>query len=152
MIYMTKFVTWRIMDLVNFQRNFKNMDINIIRYIKVVSIFITGLFVILLFNNKIEDYYLGMSKIVDKKIEVIIDIDNVNKIKDNNKIIIERNTFTYEIEKIEDYLLENNYYKKIYLSINDIEDDMNNQIVKYQIITNESTILEYLFKTLKGDD
>ena len=56
------------------------------------------------------------------------------------------------MDKIEDYLLDNNYYKKITLEINDIDDIMNNQIVKFQIITNESTIFEYLFKTLKGDE
>lgn len=140
------------MDLVNFQRNFRNMDINIVRYIKVVSIFIIGLFVVMIYNKDIEDYYIGISKIINKKIEVIIDIDNSNKIKDNNKIIIEGNTFTYKMDKIEDYLLDNNYYKKITLEINDIDDIMNNQIVKFQIITNESTIFEYLFKTLKGDE
>lgn len=140
------------MDLVNFQRNFRNMDINIVRYIKVVSIFIIGLFVVMIYNKDIEDYYIGISKIINKKIEVIIDIDNSNKIKDNNKIIIEGNTFTYKMDKIEDYLLDNNYYKKITLEINDIDDNMNNQIVKFQIITNESTIFEYLFKTLKGDE
>lgn len=140
------------MDLVNFQRNFRNMDINIVRYIKVVSIFIIGLFVVIIYNKDIEDYYIGISKIINKKIEVIIDIDNSNKIKDNNKIIIEGNTFTYKMDKIEDYLLDNNYYKKITLEINDIDDIMNNQIVKFQIITNESTIFEYLFKTLKGDE
>ena len=140
------------MDLVNFQRNFRNMDINIVRYIKVVSIFIIGLFVVMIYNKDIEDYYIGISKIINKKIEVIIDIDNSNKIKDNNKIIIEGNTFTYKMDKIEDYLLDNNYYKKITLEINDIDDIMNNQIVKFKIITNESTIFEYLFKTLKGDE
>lgn len=140
------------MDLVNFQRNFRNMDINIVRYIKVVSIFIIGLFVVMIYNKDIEDYYIGISKIINKKIEVIIDIDNSNKIKDNNKIIIEGNTFTYKMDKIEDYLIDNNYYKKITLEINDIDDNMNNQIVKFQIITNESTIFEYLFKTLKGDE
>ena len=140
------------MDLVNFQRNFRNMDINIVRYIKVVSIFIIGLFVVMIYNKDIEDYYIGISKIINKKIEVIIDIDNSNKIKDNNKIIIEGNTFTYKMDKIEDYLLDNNYYKKITLEINDIDDIMNNQIVRFQIITNESTIFEYLFKTLKGDE
>lgn len=138
------------MDLVSFQKNFRNMDVDIKKYIKVVSILLIGLLVLLIFNNKIEDYYFGISKIIDKKIEVIIDLDNENKIVENNEIIIERNTFTYEIEKVEDYLVENNYYKKITLLINDIED--NNKIVKYQIITNKSTVFEYLLKTIKGDE
>ena len=36
---------------------------------------------------------LELAKIIDKKIEVIIDLDNENKIVENNEIIIERNTF-----------------------------------------------------------
>ena len=138
------------MDLVSFQKNFRNMDVDIRKYIKVVSILLTGLLVLLIFNNKIEDYYFGISKITDKRIEVIIDIDNENKIVKNKEIIIERNTFTYRIEKVEDYLVDNNYYKKITLLINDIK--INNKIVKYQIITNRSTIFEYLIKTIKGDE
>ncbi len=141
------------MDLVSFQRDFKNMEVDIFKYIKVVSILFLSLLVIIMHNNNIEDYYFGTSKIVNKRIEVIIDLDRINKIKDNNKIKIERNTFTYEIEKIEDYLIENNYYKKATLLLKDLDKQIDdNSIVKYQIITNKETILEYLFRTLKGDD
>ena len=142
------------MDLVSFQRDFRNMEVDIFKYIKVVSILILCLLIIIIKNNKIEDYYFGISKVINNKIEVLIDLDRVHKIKENNKIIIERNTFTYEIEKIEDYLIENNYYKKITLLIKDIDKNKikDNEIIKYQIVTNKETILEYLFRTIKGDD
>ena len=141
------------MDLVSFQRDFKNMEVDIFKYIKVVSILFLSLLVIIMHNNNIEDYYFGTSKLVNKRIDVIIDLDRINKIKDNNKIRIERNTFTYEIEKIEDYLIENNYYKKATLLLKDLDKQIDdNSIIKYQIITNKETILEYLFRTLKGDD
>ena len=140
------------MDLVSFQRDFKNMEVDIFKYIKVVSILFLSLLVIIMHNNNIEDYYFGTSKLVNKRIDVIIDLDRINKIKDNNKIRIERNTFTYEIEKIEDYLIENNYYKKATLLLKDLDKQIDdNSIIKYQIITNKETILEYLFRTLKGD-
>lgn len=142
------------MDLVSFQRSFRNREVNIYKYIKVVSILMTFLLAIIIFNNKIEDYYIGISKVSNNKLEVLIDLERVDKIKNNKKIIIERNTFTYEIEKIEDYLIENNYYKKITLLIKNIDKNKikDNEIIKYQIVTNKETILEYLFRTIKGDD
>ena len=139
------------MDLVSFQRDFRNMEVDIFKYIKVVSILILCLLIIIIKNNKIEDYYFGISKVINNKIEVLIDLDRVNKIKENNKIIIERNTFTYEIEKIDDYLIDNNYYKKVTLLLKDNK-IKENEIVKYQIIINKETLLEYLFRTIKGDD
>ncbi|WP_413854773.1 hypothetical protein [Candidatus Ruminimicrobium bovinum] len=139
------------MDLVSFQRDFRNMEVDIFKYIKVVSILILCLLIIIIKNNKIEDYYFGISKVINNKIEVLIDLDRVNKIKENNKIIIERNTFTYEIEKIDDYLIDNNYYKKVTLLLKDNK-IKENEIVKYQIIINKETLLEYLFRTIKGDE
>ena len=139
------------MDLVSFQRDFRNMEVDIFKYIKVVSILILCLLIIIIKNNKIEDYYFGISKVINNKIEVLIDLDKVNKIKENNKIIIERNTFTYEIEKIDDYLIDNNYYKKVTLLLKDNK-IKENEIVKYQIIINKETLLEYLFRTIKGDE
>ena len=142
------------MDLVSFQKSFKNIEIELKKYIAVVSILIGVLLGILLFNNNIEDYYVGISKISKKKMEVLTTIDNLNNIMENNKIIIERNTFTYEIEKVEDYLYENTYYKKITINIKDMKEDklIDNTIIKYKIITNKTTIFEYLIKTLKGDE
>ena len=139
------------MDLVSFQRDFRNMEVDIFKYIKVVSILILCLLIIIIKNNKIEDYYFGISKVINNKIEVLIDLDRVNKIKENNKIIIERNTFTYEIEKIDDYLIDNSYYKKVTLLLKDNK-IKENEIVKYQIIINKETLLEYLFRTIKGDE
>ncbi|MBR4672754.1 MAG: hypothetical protein IKO78_06135 [Bacilli bacterium] len=142
------------MDLVSFQKNFKNIEIDLKKYIAVVSILIVLLLGILLFNNNIEDYYVGISKISNKKIEVLTTIDNLKNITENNQIIIERNTFTYEIEKVEDYLYENTYYKKIIINIKDMKENklIDNTIVKYEIVTNKTTIFEYLIKTLKGDE
>ncbi len=140
------------MDLVSFQKNFNNIEIDLKKYITIVSILIGFLLGVILFNNKIEEYYTGISKLSDKKIEVLINIDDLNKIKDNNEIVIERNTFTYEIDKVEDYLYENNYYKKIIIKINDEDKLIDNEIIKYQIITNKTTIFNYLIKTLKGDE
>lgn len=140
------------MDLVSFQKNFNNIEIDLKKYITVVSILIGFLLGVILFNNKIEEYYTGISKLSDKKIEVLINIDDLNKIKENNEIVIERNTFTYEIDKVEDYLYENNYYKKIIIKINDEDKLIDDEIIKYQIITNKTTIFNYLIKTLKGDE
>lgn len=141
------------MDLVSFDTNFRNVDINIKKYILVVSIFMFILFVLLLFNNSIEDYIIIKSSVNNKKIEFIVDIDNLDIINNKNKIIIEGNTFTYRIDKIDDYIYEDKLYKKITIQVDDIDEKylINNNIIKMKIVTNKMTIINYLIKSIKGD-
>lgn len=151
---MTRFVTWRIMDLVSFNKSFGNVEINIRKYILTVTIFICLLFIIVLFNNKIEDYLIIESKINNKKIEFITDIDHLDKITNNNELIIERKTFTYKIDKIDDYIYEDKLYKKVILVVDNLDENIliDNNVIKIKIIIDKSTVFKYLQKTLKGDE
>ena len=142
------------MDLVSFNKSFGNVEINIRKYILTVTIFICLLFIIVLFNNKIEDYLIIESKINNKKIEFITDIDHLDKITNNNELIIERKTFTYKIDKIDDYIYEDKLYKKVILVVDNLDENIliDNNIVKIKIIIDKSTVFKYLQKTLKGDE
>lgn len=142
------------MDLVSFNKSFGNVEINIRKYILTVTIFICLLFIIVLFNNKIEDYLIIESKINNKKIEFITDIDHLDKITNNNELIIERKTFTYKIDKIDDYIYEDKLYKKVILVVDNLDENIliDNNVIKIKIIIDKSTVFKYLQKTLQGDE
>ncbi len=136
-----------------FQKSFKNLEANIKNYIIVVSILISIILLFMIINNKIEDYYFVQGEVHNENIDIIVDMNNLNKITNNKKIIINKEIFTYKIEKIEDYIYNNIIYKKITISLSKGNKDflIDNNIVDGKIITNRITLIKYLLKTLKGE-
>ncbi len=144
------------MKIEEFQESFKNKEINTKSYTKVVSILIGIILLIVFLNNSLIDYYKVGITISNKKLEIISGLNDINKITSNNKIMIERNIFTYKIEEISDYINENSLYKLVRINIeSDKENAINfmidNNYIEGKIITNRFTIFEYLIKILKGE-
>ena len=144
------------MKIEEFQESFKNKEINTKSYTKVVSILIGIILLIVFLNNSLIDYYKVGITISNKKLEIISGLNDINKITSNNKIMIERNIFTYKIEEISDYINENIFYKLVRINIeSDKENAINfmidNNYIEGKIITNRFTIFEYLIKILKGE-
>ena len=141
------------MNIKQFQSNLKNMNINLVPYILVVSIFICIILLIISFNNKLEDYYVTDSLVKDKQLKIIVNVDDLNKITDNKKIRVGKDIFTYKVEKISDLVIEDNIYKEVMINIDNFDDKLliDNNVIKLKIITNKTTILNYLLKTLKGE-
>ena len=141
------------MELKTFQKNFKNVDINIMPYILVVSILIGIIFVVIAINNKLEENYTVFANVKDNEVVVIVNADDLEKIVNNNKMEIERNIFTYKIKKINNQFYGNNVYKEVFLDISNLGSHylIDNNVIKIKIITEKTTILSYLFKTIKGE-
>ena len=53
------------MNIETFQQSFQVREINYKSYLLVVSIFISILLIIVLLNDKLEDYYISSGKVVD---------------------------------------------------------------------------------------
>ena len=139
------------MEIELFQKSFKNQEINIKPYILVVSIFLFIIFIIIGLNNKIEDYYITEGTIKDKEIRLITNVKDLNNIVNNKKVKIEKDIFTYEVKKIEDYIVDNNIYKEVVISIKDYSNLIDNNVVNLKVIINKTSIISYLIKTLKGE-
>lgn len=141
------------MNIKQFQTNIKNVDICLKPYIFVVSIFICIIISIILFNNRLEDYYVTDALVKDKQIKMVVNIDDLIKITDNKKIIVEGDIFTYKVEKISDLIVENNIYKEIIIHIDNFDDKLliDNNVIKTKIITKKTTIFNYLLKIIKGE-
>lgn len=141
------------MEITEFQKSFKNNEIKLKTYILVVSILLSILLIIIFFNNNLEDYYISKATVKDKKINIVVGIDDLEKITNNKKIKIKNNIFTYKIEKMEDLLYINDAYKSIYLEVDNLTDEIliENNNFEVKIVINKETIFSYLLKTLKGE-
>ena len=135
-------------EINNFQKSFKNLEIDIKNYIIIVSIFISIILITICCIHKLEDYYFVKGEIKNKNISIIV--SDLNKITDNKKIIINNKIFTYKIESIEDYI--DNAYKIVNIDIGQNKDFLiENNIVDGKIVTKEMTVFKYLLKTIRGE-
>lgn len=141
------------MNLKTFQKSFQNREINIKPYVIVVSIFISILLTVVFLNNNLEDYYIVNGKVIDNKIVIIINNEELDKITKNKELKIERNIFTYKIDRISNFDNLDYLYDEVVLDIDDIPKEylIENNYIKLKIIVNRTTIFDYLIKTLKGE-
>lgn len=105
---------------------------------------------ILLINNsfKYKRYYSNISEYKDGYLNIYVLIDDLDKITKNKEIIIDNDEFAYKINEIskENIYSNNNYYKEIKLSIDKKINE--NESVKIKIVIEQSSLLEYIFKTV----
>ena len=117
-------------------------------WLVVLLIIVIGIFLI---NNRFKyyEFYSNIGEYQNNYLNLYILTDDLEKITKKQKINIEGKTFAYKIEEIsqENIYLNNNYYKQVRLSIEKIN-LIENQIIDIQIITNELSLLEYIFKTV----
>ena len=143
------------MKIESYQNNFNNKEISIFKSMIVVAIFIIVLSLIIVFNNEFYNYYSGYGVLEkDNEISILIDINDLNKITNNNKIIIERTTFSYKIISIDEANIEygNNILKKVLIEVLLTKElNIKNNYIKYKIITSKDTILNYILNTIKGE-
>ncbi len=140
------------MDLNSFQKDFKNREISLKPYILVVSILLSIILTIMFINRNIEDYYVTKATIKNSQLKIIVDINNLSKITDHNKVKIGKNIFTYKINKIDDYVINENIYKQVTIYVKKYDNSLiDNNVIDIRIIVNSTNIFEYLFKTLKGE-
>lgn len=141
------------MNIEIFQKSFQIREINYKPYLLVVSIFITIILIIILQNNNLEDYYVCDGKVIDNNLLIMVNSENLESITNNKKIKIERNIFTYKVNKINEVIYGDLLYYEVILELNKIPEHLfiNNNIIKVKIIINKTTIFDYLIKTTKGE-
>ena len=141
------------MNIETFQKSFRIREMDYKPYLLVVFIFIVIILIIVLLNNKLEDYYICNGKVVDNQLYFIVNNKELNNITNNKKLKIERNIFTYKINKINEVIYDNSLYYEVIIDLNKIPEDLfiNNNIINVKIIINSTTIFDYLIKTAKGE-
>ena len=141
------------MKIEDFQESFNNKEINLKPYLIIVSVLLCIILVFMLINNRIKDYYIGTSKVKEEKLVTVVRNEDLDYLVNNNKIIIERNMFTYEIDKINEITYNNSLYNEVIIKVNELDKDLliDNNVINYKVITDNISIFEYLFKVIKGE-
>ncbi len=141
------------MEIETFQKNIKNIDIDLKPYLIVVAILLSTLFLFVLFNKGFSDYFLVTSKVKNNKVIIVVEDEKLEKIVNSQNLIIGKDTFTYKVEEINDYIYENILLKEVTIEIKDLNEDkkIENNILKLKIITGKTNILNYLIKLIKGE-
>lgn len=136
-------------DINDYKILFQRKDKNITKiWIAVLLIIIIGTIYI---NNRFKyyDYYSNIGEYQENYLNLYVLIDDLEKITKNKEIYIENKKFAYTIKEIskDNIYLNNNYYKEIKISI-EKKELIDNEVVDIKIIIDESTLLEYVFKTV----
>lgn len=127
---------------------------NILFFWTAILAFITCF--ILIINNtlRLKDYYQVTGIIEEGYLNVLVFIEDVEKVIDNDWIYIDNEKYNYEVERIsEDYIQEGNkIYQNLFLQI-DLKEKyfIENRVIKAKFIVKERTILEYIFYLIKGE-
>ena len=113
------------MNIETFQQSFQTREIDNRPYLIVASIFITIILIISLFNYNLEDYYICDGKVVDNKLSLIVNTEELTNITENKKIIIERNIFTYKVNTIKEVINNSSLYYEVVIELNKIPEQQN---------------------------
>lgn len=141
------------MNIVEFKTSFENYEINYKKYIYVVSIFLIFFLVVIVFNNNFYNYFTGKFSVVNNdEVSLVVNYSDLDKIINNENIIIEGTKFTYKINKINDYMYDGILFKEIIMNV-DLPDKLNiiNNYLDYKIELGKETIFDILIKVVKGD-
>lgn len=118
------------------------------KWIIVLLIVFIGIFII---NKsfKYEKYYSNVGECKDNYIVMYVRVNDIKEITKNYEIKIKNKEFAYKIKSIseENIYIGNDYYKEVQLSIKNHK-LKENEVVDINIITDEYSILEYVFKTV----
>lgn len=115
----------------------------------VILFFIIIVFLFINFNFKYYEYYSFKGEVKDNYINIYVENSKIKKIIENENIKIEKEMFAYKvIEVSKDNIFDNGlYYKLVKLSI-DKKGIVEGETFDLKIITDSSSLIEYLFKTI----
>ena len=133
-------------------------DYKLIYQLKIKSITRKWLFVLLIIiigiiiitkSFKYEKYYSNIGEYKNNYIVMYVRTNDIKEITKNYRIKIKNNEFAYKIKSIseENIYIGNEYYKEVKLSVKKIK-LKENEVIDINIIIDEYSILEYVFKTV----
>ena len=142
------------MQINKYQENFYKKKKKKKKIILIILVFIFIILIIVIANNNFYDYFYGMLIVEDdERISTLVNINDLEKVLNNNEIIINQLHYSYNIEKIENdnFINGNDVFKKIYLKINDNKVfNIKNLYLNYSIIVDKNTIFNYVRKSIIG--
>lgn len=136
-------------DINDYKILFKIKDKKIVKiWMFVLLIIIIGMIYI---NNRFKyyNYYSNKGEYKNNYLDLYVLIDDLDKITENNEVYIKNKKFAYTIQEIskDNIYLNKNYYKIVKIFIKS-EKLIENEVIDLKIITEQSSLIEYVFKTV----
>ena len=118
----------------------------------VILIVIFFVSIIVIFTIKYQSYYITMGTMIDNKLELLVNIQDINMINDNNTLVIDNVKYNYKISKIDNKLYRDdtfNNYKNLYLDVTNLT-NIDNFVYEIKIPKENKTLYKYIIDYIKG--
>ena len=103
-------------------------------------------FIYIIFTYKYQSYYLTKGKMINNKLELLVNIDDIKYIKNSTILSIDNKMYSYKLDSISnDIYVDENYnnYKYIYLKVNNLT-NIDNFVYEIKIPKENKILAKYL--------
>ncbi len=93
-----------------------------------------------------------MGTMIDNKLELLVNIQDINLINDNNTLVIDNVKYNYKIYRIDNKLYRDdsfNNYKNIYLDVTKLT-NIDNFVYEIKIPKENKTLYKYIIDYING--
>ena len=119
--------------------------------INCLLILILLIFAYVIFTYKYQSYYISKGKVIDCKLELMIDNDDIKYFENTNYLYIDNDRYNYRIDYISSLYVDEDYHNYVYIYLNIINMICTDNYVYEIKIPNENKLLaEHLKDYLLG--
>lgn len=114
--------------------------------ISLIIITIILIFIYIIFTYKYQSYYIAKGKILNNKLELLVDIKDIKYIKNNSSLKLDDELYSYKLTSIsEEILVDENYnnYKYVYLEVNNLT-NVDNYVYEIKIPKENKILAKYI--------
>ena len=135
-------------DILDVEIILKRKKYSPIYNVGIILIIIFLIIVYILFTYQYQTYYISKGKVLDNKLELIVDINDIKYVKNNSLIKLDDTYYHYSIEKIsEELIIDNLYnnYQYVYLEVDGLK-EKDNYVYQIKIPKEKQILAKYLKK------
>ena len=133
-------------DILDIEIILKRKKYSSIYNVGIILIIIFLIIVYILFTYQYQTYYISKGKVLDNKLELIVDVNDIKYIKNNSLIKLDDTYYNYSIEKIsEELIIDNLYnnYQYVYLEVDGLK-EKDNYVYQIKIPKEKQILAKYL--------
>ena len=118
----------------------------------IIILLILSLSIIVFSNIDYQKMYINEGIVIsENKLKIYCNKNDLDRIINNKKIIINRKTFAYKNIVINDIVFNNNYYFEVLIDVDlDFTENIKNSIINFKIPLEKMTILKYIVEKIGG--
>lgn len=135
-------------DILDVEIILKRKKYSPIYNVGIILIIIFLIIVYILFTYQYQTYYISKGKVLNNKLELIVDVNDMKYIKNNSLIKLDDIYYHYSIEKISEELIVDNLYNNyqyVYLEVDGLK-EKDNYVYQIKIPKEKQILAKYLKK------